>query len=93
MKIGLNTVGAALLAWTHRHPKRIACATACVLLGGAASSFAVATLAPDASDLPVREVLEAVQPLPLPERNSALDLIGTGLFRSEVTRSTDTGPG
>ena len=90
MKIGLNTVGAALLAWTHRHPKRIAFATACVLLGGAASSFAVATLAPDASDLPVREVLEAVQPLPLPERNSALDLIGTGLFRSEVTRSTDT---
>jgi murein DD-endopeptidase MepM/ murein hydrolase activator NlpD len=90
LKIGLNTVGTALLSWTHRHPKRIAFATASVLLGAAASSFAVATLAPDASDLPVRQVLEAVQPLPLPERQGALDLIGTGLFRSDVTRSTDT---
>jgi murein DD-endopeptidase MepM/ murein hydrolase activator NlpD len=49
----------------------------------------VASLAPDASDLPVREVLESVQTLPLTVP-SDLDLQSFRLFRSEVTRYSDT---
>jgi murein DD-endopeptidase MepM/ murein hydrolase activator NlpD len=40
--------------------------------------------------MPIREVLEAVQPLPLEQQAQALDLHGLNLFRSDVTRSNDT---
>ena len=51
---------------------------------------AVASLAPDASQIPVRQVLEAVQPLPLQAQAEALDVHSFKLFRSETTRSNDT---
>jgi murein DD-endopeptidase MepM/ murein hydrolase activator NlpD len=60
------------------------------MLGGGGGAFAVASLAPDASQLPVREVLEAVQPLPLQAQKEALDLHSFKLFRSGVTRTSDT---
>ncbi|MEL0543669.1 hypothetical protein AAC610_14230, partial [Neisseria gonorrhoeae] len=46
--------------------------------------------APDAADLPVRQVLEAVQSLPTEAQTDALDKFQFKLFRSETTRSTDT---
>src|SRR5674476_548877 len=61
-----------------------------MLLGGGGGAFAVASLGPDASALPVRQVLESVQPLPLADQSESLDLHGLKLFRSEMTRSTDT---
>ncbi len=51
--------------------------------------MAIASFAPDASDLPVSEVVESVQALPL-NVPAGLDLQALRLFRSEVTRSTDT---
>ena len=70
-------------------PKSMLTLVAALLLSTAGGALAVATLAPDASDLPVREVLESVQPLPLIVR-SELDLQSFKLFRSEVTRSSDS---
>lgn len=73
----------------NKHPKRIIALIAALMLGGGGGAFAVASFAPDASELPVREVLESVQALPL---NAPFDLASPSftLFRSEITRSSDT---
>lgn len=72
-----------------QHPKRITAVIAALLLGGGGGALAVASFAPDASDLPVRQVLESVEALPL---NVAPELVAPSfnLFRSDVTRSSDT---
>jgi murein DD-endopeptidase MepM/ murein hydrolase activator NlpD len=77
----------------QRHPRRVVAVLATVMLGTGATAFAVANFAPDASDLPVRQVLEAVQPLPwlsaetIAGASTAAPLI---LYRSDTTRSNDT---
>jgi murein DD-endopeptidase MepM/ murein hydrolase activator NlpD len=73
----------------HQHPKRITAVIAALLLSGGGGAFAVASFAPDAAQLPVREVLEPVQALPIIVP-ADLDLQALKLFRSEVTRSSDT---
>lgn len=70
------------------HPKRLTAAIAAVLLG--AGGFATASLAPDASDLRVREVFETVQTLPLQIQAEQLGDYALRLYRSETTRSSDT---
>ena len=70
------------------HPKRLTAATAIILL--CAGGFATASLAPDASDLKVREVFESVQPLPLQIQADQLGDYALRLYRSETTRSSDT---
>ena len=74
---------------TQKYPKRITAVIAALLLGGGGGALAIASFAPDASDLPVSEVVESVQALPL-KVPSGLDLQAIRLFRSEVTRSNDT---
>ena len=73
-----------------RHPKRIGATIAVVLLGVGSGAFAVASFAPDASDLPVHQVLEAVAVLPLQTQEELLANQSVNLFRSEITRGTDT---
>ena len=60
------------------------------MLGGGGGAFAVASFAPGASALPVRVVLESVQALPLIDRSDISNIQPLSLFRSEITRSTDT---
>ena len=74
----------------RRHPRRVLAGVAALLLGGAGASFAVATLAPDASTLPQRTVVESVQPLPLEPQLDALATQAMRLYRTDLTRSTDT---
>ena len=89
----LVTAGRALLTFcsqmTQKYPKRITAVIAALLLGGGGGALAIASFAPDASVLPVSEVVESVQALPL-NVPAGLDLQALRLFRSEVTRSTDT---
>lgn len=73
----------------HQHPKRITAAIAVLLLSGGGGAYAVASFAPDPGALPVRDVLEQVQALPIIVP-ADLDLQAMQLFRSDVTRSTDT---
>ncbi|MDO8250637.1 MAG: M23 family metallopeptidase [Rhodoferax sp.] len=73
-----------------QHPKRITAVMAALMLGGGGGAFAVASFAPDASDLPVREILESVQALPLNVASDDLNSQSFNLFRSDVTRSSDT---
>lgn len=91
---GLTAAGHALFKFIstsiQRHPKRVTTVLAALMLGGGGGAFAVASLAPDAADLPVREVVEAVQPLPYEPQAALLDVHSFNLFRSDVTRSTDS---
>jgi murein DD-endopeptidase MepM/ murein hydrolase activator NlpD len=74
----------------HRHPKRVLAVFAAVLLGGAGASFAVANLAPDAAKLPQRTLVESVETLPLAPQFEALATQAMRLYRTDITRSTDT---
>lgn len=60
------------------------------MLGGGGGAFAVASLAPDAAELPVRQILESVQALPLNPAADVLDIQPLSLYRSDLTRSSDT---
>ena len=60
------------------------------MLGTGVTAFGVAPLAPDASDLPVRLVVETVQPLPTISQLDSLADFRFKLFRSESIRSSDT---
>ena len=82
----LNSIAASL----RRHPKRVAGSLAALLLGTGVTAFGVVPLAPDASDLPVRQVLESVQTLPLQAQLDALADHRIELFRTDSTRSNDT---
>ena len=98
-----NEVSALAQYAVRTYPKRLMALIATLALGGAGGAFAIASLAPDAADLPVRNVLEAVQPLSLLVAGSnaasgldALngqplpDLGSFTLYRSDVSRANDT---
>lgn len=75
--------------WLKQHPKRVTAVVAALLLSGGGGAFAVASLGPDAADLPVREILETVQPLAFSDysRDAVPAYV---LYRTESTRSSDT---
>jgi murein DD-endopeptidase MepM/ murein hydrolase activator NlpD len=72
-----------------RHPKRVSAIVSALLLGAGGGAFALASLAPDASELPVREVLESVQPA-LTISPFTANAVPLNLYRADITRSTDT---
>ncbi len=94
LKTGLASVQHELLTFARQtvknHPKRLTALIAALMLGGGGGAFAVANLAPDASDLPVRQVVELVQTAPLYATSDVLDIQPLTLFRSDTTRATDT---
>ena len=73
----------------EHHPRQVTALVAAVLLTAGGGAFAVASLGPDPSALPVREILENVQPLPLAEQSEALDAHHFSLFTAEAVRSSD----
>lgn len=60
------------------------------MLTAGGGAFAVASLGPDASALPVRQILEDVEPLPLDAQSEALDAYRFSLFSAEAVRPTDS---
>ncbi|MDB5742287.1 MAG: peptidase [Polaromonas sp.] len=89
----VSRVLSAIAGSLRRHPKRITSSLALLLLGTGVTAFGVAPLAPDAANLPVRQVLEAVQPLAAESaqaQSNALADFSFKLFRTESTRSSDT---
>ncbi len=94
LKHGLTQAAqAAFTSLQHlvaRHPKYVTTGLAALMLGGAGATFAVASLGPDASQLPVTTVFETVQPLAIAPQIDSLQSQALNLFRSDTTRSTDT---
>ncbi|WHZ12991.1 MAG: Peptidase, M23/M37 family [Burkholderiaceae bacterium] len=65
---------------------------AAILFGVGGGAYAVASLGPDPSDLPVRQILEAVQPsaAPAAEQAEQLDAHHFTLYRSDTTHAGDS---
>ncbi|MES2938268.1 MAG: M23 family metallopeptidase [Pseudomonadota bacterium] len=76
----------------EHHPRHVTALIAALMLGGGGGAFAVATATaqPDPATLPVRQILETVQPAAIQPQLDALDAHSLQLFRSELTRATDT---
>ena len=74
----------------NQHPQRVTALIAALLLGGGGGAFALASFAPDAAEISVREVLESVQPASLNLAAAPQTPQHFTLFRTELTRSTDT---
>ncbi len=74
----------------QRYPRRLVALGGAVLLGTGATAFAVASLVPDPSTVPVRQVIEAVEPAAAATPASAQPLAPFVLYRSDITRSNDT---
>ena len=79
-----------LLATERQLIKRFTTAAAALLLGATGAAFAVANLAPEMPPLPRTTLLETVQTLPILAPQDRAEAAGMHLYRSEVTRSTDT---
>ena len=82
---------ASRVAHTFRtYPKQITAAIAALLFCAGGGAFAVASLGPDASQMPVQQVFEAVKPMAIDDQIQAIETHSFTLFRSEITRSSDT---
>lgn len=79
-----------LRAFVARHPKHVTAALAVVLLGGGGGAFAVANLGPDASNLPVRILVENLETPNLEKQVAELEQQTLKLYRNDMTRGTDT---
>jgi len=79
-----------LRAIVARHPKHVTAALALVLLGGGGGAFAVANLGPDASNLPVRILVENLETPHLEQQIAELEQKTLKLYRNDITRGSDT---
>jgi murein DD-endopeptidase MepM/ murein hydrolase activator NlpD len=79
-----------LRAFVALHPKHVTAALAVVLLGGGGGAFAVANLGPDASNLPVRILVEILETPHLEQQVAELEQKTLKLYRNDITRGSDT---
>ncbi|MCY7371266.1 MAG: M23 family metallopeptidase [Polaromonas sp.] len=82
--------GPLLRAQLQQHSQRVTVALAVLLLGTGVTAFGVAPLAPDAADLPVRQIVETIEVAPTTAQLDSLADFRFNLFRTETTRSSDT---
>jgi len=72
------------------HPRTLTSLVVVGLVGFAATAFGIAPMAPDAADLPRSLVSEAVQSHGVADQLEALSELELTLYRSEVSRPSDT---
>jgi murein DD-endopeptidase MepM/ murein hydrolase activator NlpD len=84
-----RSTGDSLLSSITRHPRRVMAGIGVLLLGTGVTAFGIAPLAPDASLLPVRQVVEDIQVQPVSPLEGAT-LESWSLFRSDTVRRDDT---
>ena len=81
---------AHVASFASRYPKTLAATVSLGLAGFAATAFGIAPQVPDAADLPQRTVVESVTPVDLHTQLDALAEVDLDLFRSDLTRASDT---
>jgi murein DD-endopeptidase MepM/ murein hydrolase activator NlpD len=77
-------------AFLARHPRKITVTLGGGLLAVAGGAFAVASLGPDAADLPISNYTESVTVPSLQSQAEALDVRELKLLRSDTTRAADS---
>jgi murein DD-endopeptidase MepM/ murein hydrolase activator NlpD len=94
LKNSLIAAGEVLLSRAvhalEHHPKHVTALLAALMLGGGGGAFAVASLEPEPSTVVVRQIVESATPLPVQDQLKVLDAHSFNLFRSDVTRASDT---
>jgi murein DD-endopeptidase MepM/ murein hydrolase activator NlpD len=80
-------------AWLSRHSRALSTGFVLVLGGFAAAAFGVAPLLPDPADQPQRLVVNEVAPQGLRDQLDALADHDLELWRSDLTRATDSADG
>jgi murein DD-endopeptidase MepM/ murein hydrolase activator NlpD len=94
LKNGLTPAGKVVTDFVshsiQRHPKRLTAIIASFMLLGGGGALAVASFGPDAADIPVRQIAYPVEAAAAYARPDVLAIQPLTLFRSELTRSTDT---
>lgn len=86
----LDRAARRLTRFAAGHHKTIAAAVSVVLAGFAVTTFAIAPMAPDAATMPKRTVTESIA---LPDLAAQVELLAdheVDLFRSDLTRASDT---
>jgi murein DD-endopeptidase MepM/ murein hydrolase activator NlpD len=84
-----QTLLATSVATLAKYPKHLSAVVAATLLVGGGGAWALASLGPDVSQLPVQMVLEAVQ-AQTPVADADANPPSLHLYRSDMTRGTDT---
>ena len=87
----MNELFGQLKLVLQRHPKRVMGGLGALLLGTGVTAFGVAPSDADIDNLPVRQLVEAVQPAVATTARGSLDApVPFVLFRSDTTRREDT---
>ena len=90
VETAVQTLLGRVAHWAHAHPRRLAAGTVTVLAVFAGTAFGIAPMAPDASALPKRLVVESFTPENLDAQLDALAAQHLTLARSDVTRANET---
>jgi len=86
----LTTATARTGRFVSAHPRSLSAAVMLALAGFGVTAFGIAPLAPDASDLPQHLVTETVTTNSIQSQLDALAEHELQLYRTDLTRSTDT---
>ena len=78
-----------MLQAMQHHPRQVTAGLVALLLGTGVTAVAVGPLAPDAADLPARQVIETVAPVPVAASQAAAT-VRFELFHSDLTRRDDS---
>jgi murein DD-endopeptidase MepM/ murein hydrolase activator NlpD len=81
---------AHVASFASRYPKTLAATVSLGLAGFAATAFGIAPQVPDAADLPQRTIVETITPVDLRSQLDALTEVDLDLFRTDLTRASDT---
>src|SRR3982751_1450378 len=90
LDVAWDYASAHIASFASRHPRTLAASVSVALAGFPRTAFDVAPQVPDAADLPKRTIVENVPTLDLHAQIDALAGHDLELFRSEITRASDT---
>jgi murein DD-endopeptidase MepM/ murein hydrolase activator NlpD len=86
----LSSASQTVLTFATRHHRSLTAGIVTGLAGFGITAFGIAPLAPDAADLPRRQIVESVAIDGLPAQLNSLAAQALRLNRSELTRASDT---
>ncbi|WP_101049092.1 M23 family metallopeptidase [Macromonas nakdongensis] len=85
----MNELARQLLSTLQRYPKRFMGGLGALLLGTGVTAFGIAPIDDGIEQLPVRQLVEAVQPTTVAAQDALAAPVPFVLFRSDVTRRDD----
>ncbi len=86
----MNELARQIKRTLNQHPKRFMAGLGAVLLGTGVTAFGIAPLDADIDQMPVRQLVETVQPGTLSAQSAFEAPVPFILFRTDVTRREDT---